>query len=274
MQNRLSTIFGTDLSKEGKAGLTADDLCSLVVSAVNEVFNADWRTLFAILARLSGLGTRELARCLGVGTSTINRWRRGAAIPRSNHFPAIAARLEELTGISRAVIEAARETSLIKSKGGLVPRPAWARQYDEWELALSYYLTRLTENLTYQQVATLVGYPAEKWVQWAKGQRVPRKWQLRKVWRIVAVPQGVLWAELLAARNRGARIIQARNWRHIREARAAARLRTAECHILQAFRSGASSDRVYEEVKELFGMPRDMFPLILECEREVAAEKN
>ena len=214
-------MFGHELLQNSKKPLAATDLRSLVASMVNESFGADWAGLWPILEALSGLSKRGLQTQLGIASSTAGRWRRGEAVPRSTHFPTITSRLEKLTGISRDVIEQARELSLVRREGGSGPRPAWARQYALWGLELSHYLARLAEeqHLNYEDAAALVGYPVERWTRWVKGETVPRKWETKRVWRILGAPLGLLWAELLAARNRGARVVQIQRWRCVRARR-------------------------------------------------------
>lgn len=221
---------------------------------VNAVWGADFATIWAVLESLSGLPRAEFLARVGVPVRTARRWRKGETIPRSSRFTRLLPRVEELTGISQAVLVEARERSLVKrEEGGARPRPAWAKQYALWGLELSHYLTRLTQErgLNYQDAAALVGYPVERWTSWLNGKTVPRMWETKKVWRIIAAPQGVLLAEFLTARNRAARVVQSRRWRLVKAQREVALAQQEGQTAIDALWESAAETLSYEAQREL-----------------------
>ena len=205
----MSDLSGTErLLRQGlKRGLLPAEVQQVVSNVINLCWAADWRTLYSLLEATSGLSKGQMGRAMGVRTyDTLRFWREGKRIPQGQGFAQYAARLSELTGVEEQTLAEARSRSIAAKGGGLVPCPGWAVTHSRACLELYYYLRRLREEagLSMEEAAEKLGVDPAQYETWETGKRTPRPWRLRRLWKVLGRPQGVLLCEMEAARDRGA----------------------------------------------------------------------
>jgi len=193
------------IERGAKHGLSALQVRHLVGRIAVVFGSGTWAEVYTLLEVGSGLSKTDMARALGVNKlDTLQSWRDATHIPRGHRFEEVVQRLEELTGVSREVLYAARSRALALREGGSVVRPSWAIQLEAQKQPISAYLRRLREgaNLSIEHVAERLGVDADDYRAWEHGDLTPPSWRTSPLWTALGKDQGALLNELRDARDR------------------------------------------------------------------------